>query len=87
MPSWPPIGCFDPKAWLNPCNSLDRTLFAIGDEQGNVAVVSVAWVGFRNRRDAGEFKKLIDVHGTGDITPLATPLLDAVADLASWPPR
>ncbi|MDX8035583.1 hypothetical protein SK803_35720 [Lentzea sp. BCCO 10_0856] len=64
----------------NPCKSLDRTLFAIGDDQGNVAVVSVAWVGFRNRRDAGEFKKLIDVHGTGDITPLATPLLD-MADI------
>ena len=54
----------------NPCRSLDRTLFAIGDERGNVAVVSVAHVGFRNRRDADEFKKLIDVHGTGDITPL-----------------
>jgi hypothetical protein len=64
----------------NPCRSLDRTLFAIGDGQGNVAVVSVAHVGFRNRRDAGEFKKLIDVHGTGDITPLATPLLD-LADI------
>lgn len=64
----------------NPCKSLDRTLFAIADERGNVAVVSVAWVGFRNRRDAGEFKKLIDVHGTGDITPLATPLLD-LADI------
>ena len=64
----------------NPCKSLDRTLFAIGDERGNVAVVSVAWVGFRNRRDAGEFKKLIDVHGTGDVTPLATPLLD-LADI------
>ncbi|MEU3649189.1 hypothetical protein AB0E59_37840 [Lentzea sp. NPDC034063] len=60
----------------NPCKSLDRTLFAVGDGRGNVAVVSVAWVGFRNRRDAGEFKKLIDVHGTGDVTPLATPLLD-----------
>jgi hypothetical protein len=42
--------------------------------------VSVAWVGFRNRRDAGEFKKLIDVHGTGDITPLGTALLD-LADI------
>jgi hypothetical protein len=60
----------------NPCKSLDRALFAVGDDRGNVAVVSVAWVGFRNRRDAGEFKKLIDVHGTGDVTPLATPLLD-----------
>ncbi|MFD5827791.1 hypothetical protein [Lentzea sp. NPDC060358] len=64
----------------NPCTSLDRTLFAIGDDRGDVAVVSVAWVGFRNRRDAGGFKKLIDVHGTGDITPLATPLLD-LADI------
>ncbi|SFR20029.1 hypothetical protein SAMN04488564_10592 [Lentzea waywayandensis] len=60
----------------NPCKSLDRTLFAVGDDRGNVAVVSVAWVGFRNRREAGEFKKLIDVHGTGDVSPLATPLLD-----------
>ncbi|RDI27574.1 hypothetical protein [Lentzea flaviverrucosa] len=64
----------------NPCKSLDRTLFAVGDDRGNVAVVSVAWVGFRNRRDAGEFKKLIDVHGTGDISPLATPLL-GLADI------
>ncbi|MCX2953067.1 hypothetical protein [Lentzea sp. NEAU-D7] len=64
----------------NPCRSLDRTLFAVGDDRGNVAVVSVAWVGFRNRRDAGEFKRLIDVHGTGDISPLATPLL-GLADI------
>lgn len=64
----------------NPCTSLDRTLFAIGGDSGDVAVVSVAWVGFRTRRDANEFKKLIDVHGTGDITPLATPLLD-LADI------
>jgi hypothetical protein len=64
----------------HPCRSLDRTLFAVGDDRGNVAVVSVAWVGFRNRRDAADFKKLIDVHGTGDITPLATPLLD-LADI------
>ncbi|ANZ38731.1 hypothetical protein BBK82_24360 [Lentzea guizhouensis] len=60
----------------NPCKSLDRTLLAVGDDRGNVAVVSVAWVGFRGRREAGEFKRLIDVHGTGDITPLAAPLLD-----------
>lgn len=64
----------------NPCRSLDRTLFAVGDDQGDVAVVSVAWVGFRNRRDAAEFKKLIDVHGTGDVSPLATPLL-GLADI------
>jgi hypothetical protein len=60
----------------NPCRSLDRTLLTVGDDRGNVAVVSVAWVGFRTRRDAGEFKRLIDVHGTGDITPLASSLLN-----------
>ncbi|MFD4670678.1 hypothetical protein ACFWNN_13135 [Lentzea sp. NPDC058450] len=65
----------------NPCKSLDRTLFAVGDDNNNVAVVSVAWVGFKNRSDAAAFKKLIDVHGTGDVIPLATPLLD-MADIS-----
>ncbi|SDG90848.1 hypothetical protein SAMN05216553_11358 [Lentzea fradiae] len=64
----------------NPCTSLDRSLFVIGDDNGAVAVVSVVWVGFRTRRDAREFKELIDVHGTGDVRPLATPLLD-LADI------
>ena len=64
----------------HPCRSLERVLFAIGDDRGNVVVVSVAWVGFRTRRDAREFQRLEDVHGTGDITPLAGALLD-LADI------
>jgi len=58
-----------------PCKSLDRVLFGIGDDQGNFVVVSVAWVGFHTRGNAREFKRLDDVHGTGNVTPLASTLL------------
>ena len=63
-----------------PCTSLDRILFAVGDGAGNDAVVSVAWVGFRTRAQAGDFTALIDVYGTGDIKPLASGLL-GLADI------
>ncbi len=58
-----------------PCKSLGRVLFGIGDDQGNSVVVSVAWVGFHTRGNAREFKRLDDVHGTGNVTPLASTLL------------
>lgn len=51
------------------CTFLRRALFAIGDGEDSV-VVSVVWVGFRTRAQAARFRDLIDVHGTGDITPL-----------------
>ncbi len=51
-----------------PCKSLDRVLFGLGDDQGNSVVVSVAWVGFHTRGDARQFKRLDDVHGTGNVT-------------------
>lgn len=63
-----------------PCKSLDRVLFGIGDDQGNSVVVSVAWVGFHTRGDARAFKRLDDVHGTGNVTPLASTLL-GLADI------
>jgi hypothetical protein len=59
-----------------PCRSLDRMLFAVGDDRGNVLLVSVAWVGFSSRGKAVDFKNLNDVHGIGDITPLAGSLLE-----------
>jgi hypothetical protein len=59
-----------------PCTSLDRVLFAVGDDQGNSAVVSVVWVGFRTTRETAAFKSVIDRQGSGDVRPLATPLLD-----------
>lgn len=58
-----------------PCRSLDRMLFAVGDGQGNVAVVAVAWVDFRTRGDARRFKDLDDVFGTGNVTPLGGAVL------------
>lgn len=57
-----------------PCASLSRALFTVSDDR-MTAVVSVAWVEFRLRRDAREFRGLEDVHGTGDITPLPRALL------------
>jgi hypothetical protein len=58
-----------------PCTSLDRKLFTVGDGHGNSAVISVAWIGFRNRKDADAFEKVEAVQGSGDITPLAGALL------------
>jgi hypothetical protein len=63
-----------------PCTSLDRMVIAVGDDAGNSAVVSLAWVGFRNTRDLREFKRIEDEHGTGDIHPLGAPLL-GLADI------
>ncbi|SDN72758.1 hypothetical protein SAMN04489726_7949 [Allokutzneria albata] len=58
-----------------PCKSLERRIFAIGDDAGNAAVVSVAWVRFSTRHQAESFETLHKIHGNGDITPLAGSLL------------
>ncbi|GAA4005422.1 hypothetical protein GCM10022247_28480 [Allokutzneria multivorans] len=58
-----------------PCKSLERGLFAIGDDEGNAAVVSVAWVRFHTRGHAESFEELHKIHGNGDITPLGSSLL------------
>ncbi|SDM82531.1 hypothetical protein [Allokutzneria albata] len=58
------------------CKSLDRMLFPVADKTGNIAVVSVVWVGLVNSNDARKFQTLMDEHGTGDITPLGARLLD-----------
>jgi hypothetical protein len=50
-------------------------IFAVGDGHGDAAAISVAWVGFRTKRDAESFKRLEDVHGNGDVTPLGGSLL------------
>lgn len=63
-----------------PCTSLDRILFAVGDGQGNTMLVSVVWVGFRTKAQAAEFKRVEDISGSGDITPLGAPLL-GMADI------
>ncbi|WP_157620519.1 hypothetical protein [Saccharothrix sp. NRRL B-16348] len=61
-----------------PCVALDRMLFTLTDDKGGTAVVFVAWVEFDDRDKAREFKRLEDVHGTGDLTPLSGSLLQIV---------
>lgn len=61
-----------------PCKSLERLLLAVGDDRGNSAVISVAWAGFHNRADAEAFERIENVHGNGDIIPLATTALGLV---------
>ena len=58
-----------------PCHSLQRRLLALADEQGNIIAVSIAWVRMPSMSSAREFKRLIDIYGTGDVSPLASELL------------
>lgn len=58
-----------------PCVALDRMLFTLTDDKGGTIVVFVAWVEFDDRDKAREFKRVEDIHGTGDITPLSGSLL------------
>ncbi|MET7996943.1 hypothetical protein ABZU76_39315 [Amycolatopsis sp. NPDC005232] len=52
------------------CTSLDRMLLAVGDGHGNAAVVSVVRVGFKTKAQAGKFRQVETVQGSGDVRPL-----------------
>ncbi|CCH31655.1 hypothetical protein ABZ816_24950 [Actinosynnema sp. NPDC047251] len=58
-----------------PCRSLSRLLFTLADDKGSLVAVSVAWVEFGDRAVATEFRRVEDIYGTGDITPLSARLL------------
>ncbi|MGI5503862.1 hypothetical protein [Lentzea sp. CA-135723] len=58
------------------CTSLDRVLFAVTDGAGNTAVISVVWVGLPTAGDARRFESVMTRHGSGDIHPLGSHLLD-----------
>ncbi|WP_158843799.1 hypothetical protein [Saccharothrix deserti] len=58
-----------------PCAALDRMLFTLTDDKGGTIVVFMAWIEFDDRAEAREFKRVEDIHGTGDITPLSGSLL------------
>lgn len=53
-----------------PCTSLRRRLLAVGDGNGNAAIISIVWIGFRKKRAASAFERVESVQGSGDITPL-----------------
>jgi hypothetical protein len=55
-----------------PCSALFRGLFEVRDGKRAVAVVAVAWVDMPDIGQAQEFKQLVDMHGTGNITELST---------------
>ncbi|MGA6165110.1 hypothetical protein [Amycolatopsis magusensis] len=59
----------------NPCRELDRMLLAAGDEQGNEIAVSIAWVRMPRVSGATEFQSLVDVDGTGNVSPLGSAVL------------
>jgi hypothetical protein len=58
-----------------PCVSLTRLLMTVRDDKGTLIAVSAAWVQFARPEAAAEWKRVEDVHGTGDITPLSASLL------------
>ncbi|MCG8924804.1 hypothetical protein [Lentzea sp. CC55] len=58
------------------CTSLERVLFAVTDGAGNTAVISVVWVGLASSGDARRFQTLMNRHGSGDVHPLGSHLLD-----------
>ncbi|WP_024877366.1 hypothetical protein [Saccharomonospora piscinae] len=65
-----------------PCRSLDRVLYALDGSGGDRVVVSVSWVRMRTTAAARELRGLVDVHGTGNITPLPGTLVGA--DRIDW---
>lgn len=63
-----------------PCRRLDRMLFAVADDSGNIAVIAIAWVELRNRTAARSFRDISDTYGTGYVTPMGGAVL-AMADV------
>lgn len=61
--------------FVTPCESLDQALFALEDTRHDVIVVSVVWVRMASQDDAGRLIALEDTYGSGDITPIATQVL------------
>lgn len=53
-----------------PCRWMDRLLFTVEDKGGNTIAIAVAWVQFDDPGQAQEFKRIDDIWGTGQISPL-----------------
>lgn len=52
----------------NPCESLERELIAVVDEDGNTFLVSVSWVEMPSVGQAERLKAIADAYGTGNIS-------------------
>lgn len=56
---------------LERCVGLQRELTTLSDEHGNTIRVSIAWVRMPTRTGARHFQRLVDMSGTGGISPIA----------------
>ncbi|WP_219414814.1 hypothetical protein [Pseudonocardia nigra] len=54
-----------------PCATLFRALFTVRDARRNVVLVAVAWVEMPDAASAREYHRLVDTHGTGNVTELS----------------
>ena len=55
----------------HPCEALFRGLFEVRDRRGGLVLVAIAWVDMPEVAQAIELKRLIDRHGTGNVTELS----------------
>jgi len=55
----------------HPCAGLERAWYEVGDDEGNTAIVSVAWVEMPGPDSATELEALVDRPGTGNVTELS----------------
>ena len=55
----------------HPCAGLERAWYEVGDDAGNTAIVSVAWVEMPGADSATELEALVDRPGTGNVTELS----------------
>jgi hypothetical protein len=53
----------------HPCTALYRALLEVRDRQAT-ALLAVAWVDMPDEAQALQYKRLVDRHGTGNITEL-----------------
>lgn len=61
----------------NSCRSLRRVLLTVSDEHSNTAMLSIYWVRLSSTSSAYQFNQLVDIQGTGNISPLGHGALKA----------
>ncbi len=54
-----------------PCSSLRRAQFEVRSRNGDVALVSIAWVEMPTEAEARQLRTLMDTGGTGNVTELS----------------
>ena len=55
----------------HPCAGVERAWYEVADDQGNTAIVSVAWVRMPDEDGATELQGVVDRPGTGNVTELS----------------